>query len=281
MKIKETILACTITLLSVSYANAQATSASNTLTGTQYLGSSNNFPVLFKANNTEYARLATNGYVGIGTNNPLQKLHVNNGAIFINGTSPMGGPMLVLGDGPGSPNNGQWGIEYVPTGSGNPGLNFFRPWPASNFGNFFLFLADNTGNIGIKTDNPTASLTVNGNALIGDPSNVTLPAGYKLYVESGILTEKVKVAVKNTANWSDYVFAKDYKLNKLEDVELFVRKNFHLPNVPSAEEVVKDGIDMATMDAKLLEKIEEMTLYIIDLNKQLQELKAQVSGSKK
>ncbi|MBP6623531.1 MAG: hypothetical protein KA198_00075 [Chitinophagaceae bacterium] len=114
------------------------------------------------------------------------------------------------------------------------------------------------------------SISSTGTVSIG---TVTEPAGYKLYVETGILTEKVKVALKTSGNWADYVFADDYKLLPLKQVESFVKENKHLPNVPSAEEVVKSGIDVATMDAKLLEKIEELTLYIIQLQKQVDELK--------
>ena len=113
-----------------------------------------------------------------------------------------------------------------------------------------------------------------GKVLIG---NVTSPGNYKLYVEQGILSEKVRVALKSTSYWADYVFAPDYKLMPLKEVEEFVEKNRHLPNVPSAEEVVRDGIDMATMDAKLLEKIEELTLYLIDLKKENENLKARIS----
>jgi len=114
--------------------------------------------------------------------------------------------------------------------------------------------------------------TVNGQLVIGKPTNFTqptpFPTSYNLFVENGILTEKVKVAVKNTANWADYVFADDYKLKSLEEVETFVNTNKHLPGVPSAKEVVANGLDLATMDAKLLEKIEELTLYMIELKKQ-------------
>lgn len=114
--------------------------------------------------------------------------------------------------------------------------------------------------------------TVNGLLVIGKPVNFTqatpFPTGYSLFVENGILTEKVKVAVKTTANWADYVFAEDYKLKSLEEVETFVNANKHLPGVPSAKEVVANGLDLATMDAKLLEKIEELTLYMIELKKQ-------------
>jgi hypothetical protein len=127
--------------------------------------------------------------------------------------------------------------------------------------------------VGIKTDNPTAGLTVNSNVLIGDPAAVTLPTGYKLYVQTGILTEKVKVAIKGTSNWADYVFGKNYNMLPLSDVESFITKNKHLPGIPSAEEVVKNGVDLAEMDAKLLEKVEELTLYIIQLQKEVNALK--------
>lgn len=107
-------------------------------------------------------------------------------------------------------------------------------------------------------------------------NDLKTPAGYRLFVEEGILTEKVKVAVKTTTNWSDFVFNEDYKLMPLNDVETFLLKNKHLPNVPSATEMVENGLDVAQMDAKLLEKVEELTLYIIAQNKQIEELKAAV-----
>ena len=117
----------------------------------------------------------------------------------------------------------------------------------------------------------------NGRVTIG---NVTAPTGYKLFVEEGILTEKVKVAVAGQVDWADYVFAPDYKLMPLEEVEQFTKENNHLPNVPSASEMVTNGLDVAKMDAKLLEKIEELTLYLIEQNKQIDVLKAEISSLK-
>lgn len=102
--------------------------------------------------------------------------------------------------------------------------------------------------------------------------NVTLPSGYKLYVEHGILTEKVKVAVKSSSEWSDYVFADDYQLTNLTTVEAYIKSHKHLPGVPSADEVVEQGIDMAKMDATLLQKIEELTLHMIEMNKRIEYL---------
>jgi len=116
-------------------------------------------------------------------------------------------------------------------------------------------------------------LKANGKVLIGDPSAVNLNTvnDYKLYVQTGILTEKVKVAL--TANWADYVFEKNYTLKSLDDVKLFVNSNKHLPGIPSAQEIKDDGgFDLGEMNIKLLEKIEELTLYIIQLNEKNKEL---------
>jgi hypothetical protein len=115
-------------------------------------------------------------------------------------------------------------------------------------------------------------MTIRPDGKIGIGIPPTYPTGYNLYVTEGILTEKVKVAIKNSLAWSDFVFNSDYKLLTLEETDAFIKKYKHLPNIPSAEEVVKEGVDVATMDAKLLQKIEELTLYIIDLEKRLNQL---------
>ncbi len=106
---------------------------------------------------------------------------------------------------------------------------------------------------------------------------VSTPGNYKLYVTGGILTEKIKVALSSDAvNWADFVFAKDYKLRSLAEVEAYVKANKHLPEIPSSEEVYRDGLDLAQMDAKLLMKIEELTLYMIELKKENEKLKSEV-----
>jgi hypothetical protein len=116
----------------------------------------------------------------------------------------------------------------------------------------------------------SAMLINNGTVTIGNTPN---PAGYRLYVEQGILTEKVKVALKTSANWADHVFAGDYQLTPLNEVETFIKNNQHLPGIPSAQQLVKEGgIDMNMMFAKQMEKIEELTLHLIEMKKEIKQL---------
>ena len=72
------------------------------------------------------------------------------------------------------------------------------------------------------------------------------------------------------------VLDKKYKLMSVEDLDKFVKKNKHLPNIPTAEDVKNDGIDLGDMDAKLLAKVEELSLYIIDQQKEIDELKKKI-----
>ena len=93
---------------------------------------------------------------------------------------------------------------------------------------------------------------------------------YKLYVKDGIRTEAVQIDAE--INWPDYVFAKTYAFPSWNDVASFSKQNSHLPNVPSAKEVSEKGINVVEMDATLLRKIEELTLYILQQNQQIEAL---------
>jgi hypothetical protein len=114
----------------------------------------------------------------------------------------------------------------------------------------------NGGNIGIGTTTPEAKLTVKGKIVASE------------------------IQVKEIGNIPDYVFKPDYQLMPLNQVEEFVKQNQHLPEVPSEKEFKKDGMNMAEMNALLLKKVEELTLYAIEQNKQMIEQNKQIGQLK-
>jgi hypothetical protein len=224
--------------------------------------------------NIERMRIASGGNVGIGTTDPLHKLHVAS-EIMVSGSNPGAGPQLLFSDNAASTAypNGRWGIEYTSSSAFNQGLNFWQPWNPSTGGgtNWRLFLKDD-GKVGIGVDPDPASCST--------APNGPFPAGYRLYVKEGILTERLKIANYCSSQWADYVFAPDYKLKPLSEVEAFVKTNKHLPNVPSAQEIENDGLDVADMLARQMEKIEELTLYMIEMKKEIDILKSENASLK-
>ncbi|HEU4555609.1 MAG TPA: hypothetical protein VFS25_22375 [Chitinophaga sp.] len=113
-------------------------------------------------------------------------------------------------------------------------------------------------------------IDTNGNVGIG----TTDSKGYKQAVAGDMIAEKIKV--KQQSAWPDYVFADQYQLPSLQEVEQFVKTNKHLPDMPTAEEVKKEGMDVEEMNRKLLQKVEELTLYVIELKKETTLLKQQL-----
>ena len=124
----------------------------------------------------------------------------------------------------------------------------------------FVIAPSATGPSGLRMDK-------DGKVILG--SVTSTPAGYNLYVKNGILTEKVTVATDGSSFWADFVFNKDYDLKPLSEVESYITKNHHLSEIPTTDEVNKNGVNLLEMDAKLLQKIEELTLYTIQMNKEI------------
>ena len=113
--------------------------------------------------------------------------------------------------------------------------------------------------------------TIRGNGQVGINTGNVIPAGYMLAVKGSVVAEEIRV--KLSGNWPDYVFRPTYALRPLDEVEQFIRTHGHLPNIPSAAQVASTGgIDVGAMNAKLLEKVEELTLYLIEEKKARQEL---------
>lgn len=198
---------------------------------------------------------AYKGYVGIGTNLPKQKLHVVDGNILISRSSDradgsVNGSIMFGSLASSTHNRGDWAIEYVNNEQDGYGLNFWKPWSPNNTGfNYALFLKDN-GNVGIGTKDPLCKLSVNGT----------------------ILAKEIRVN-EDASWWPDFVFDKEYALLSLAEVKQFVSENKHLPDVPSITDVEGKDVSLGEMNRILLQKIEELTLYVIDLQEQIDALK--------
>lgn len=139
-------------------------------------------------------------------------------------------------------------------GGTSAGIGTFSHTNMRIFSNGFsrIFIAEATGNVGIGTDNPTYKLSVLGNI-----------RATEVVVETG---------------WADYVFDEKYKLRSLDEVEKFIAKNKHLPNIPSAKEIEENGLKVGEVQKKMMEKIEELTLYLIEKTKEIDELKKRISA---
>ena len=120
-----------------------------------------------------------------------------------------------------------------------------------------MFISSYTGNVGIGT---------------------TDTQGFKLGVDGDVAATEVKIATY--ANWPDFVFKSTYNLPTLKEVEQHIKENGHLKNIPSAEEVKKDGFFLGDMNSKLLQKIEELTLYTIEQEKQIEASKKELQNQK-
>jgi hypothetical protein len=130
-----------------------------------------------------------------------------------------------------------------------------------SLGGFEFRDIDNSGN-----EQLLLKLKGDGSVAIG----TTQTSSHKLAVNGTIGAREIKV---ETTTWPDYVFSDDYELRSLEEVRQHIDENGHLPEIPSEADVAENGILLGEMNAKLLQKIEELTLYVIDINEQVQKLK--------
>ena len=185
--------------------------------------------------------LKSNGNVGIGIADPSTELHIEGKMMINQGVIQRGGtPITNTNDlGLYSQNSGNW-VRLV---SNNAPIRFFTE----------------IGDGGIGSD---VKLTIEPNGQVGIG---TIEMGsHKLAVEGSIIAREIKV---QASGWSDFVFEESYDLPSLEQVEVQIKEKGHLKDIPSAAEVAENGIYLGEMDAKLLQKIEELTLYMIDMNK--------------
>lgn len=184
------------------------------------------------------------------------------------------GPLKALADGEDG-NNGLY--SYSPTA--------ISPTSSYNSSCYFVDVVFSPGDAGGVFDGEanyipkfTSPLSLGNSSLFDNGTSVGIgttsigDVNYRLFVESGIKTRKVTV---DQASWPDYVFNQNYNLLSLSGLREFIRRNHHLPDVPSEREVQEKGLNLGDNQALLLKKIEELTLYILQLDEKIEALKAE------
>ena len=191
-------------------------------------------------------KINPNGNVGIGTTSPFARLHVQNDTYT--GTVAIGHsqyPGLIAS----SALTGEFRIDNRSSSIGY--ITFYPNGEGTTVGTEAMRI-NAAGKVGIGTTSPDELLSVNGT----------------------IHSKEVKV---NLTGLPDYVFKPDYCLPTLSEVKTYIDKNSHLPEIPSAQEVEKNGLNLGEMNKLLLKKVEELTLYLLEQKQEIDKLKSQVN----
>jgi len=254
-----------------AFSNAQTswtlTGNGGTNPGKEYIGTRDDQDLVVKTANVERMRFGAKGNIGINAAPDINYIFkVQGRSQFVSDTGLDSFQIINTGSNVGNGSSLAW-LSYKQYQPNNPGVFDITGITSLN-GPFESLL----------------SVKSNGKMILG-PSSFALNCpdcnDYRLFVKNGIRTEKVKVDIAADNGWADYVFEKDYKLMPLNELDKFISENGHLPEVPTTEEAIKNGVELKEMNILLLKKVEELTLYMIQQNKEIKELKNKVQQYEK
>jgi hypothetical protein len=234
--------------------------------------------------------LLENGNLGVGTSTPSETLEVN-GNVKVNSKIYFGTSSIHQDQGGAIELGGNGKTPYIDFKNDNA-LDYSSRIVLNGEGNLQVTggIVETTGlNLtGDGANTNTIDSNINGTIVFGGEDGSTLTdtqiaesfyPNFAVWVEEGIVTEDIVIATTN--QWSethpDYVFEADYKLPELMDVEAYIKENGHLEDIPSKAEVEEKGWSLPNMDQKLLKKVEELTLYTIEQQYEIEHLKQQLS----
>lgn len=205
-----------------------------------------------------FSQLCLNGPIGVGTFNPTASLDVINNGNWMDATARFRdyNPIIYLED-----LDNTFHKSFIQLINGDMKIGTVA---TNDLGNFVI--RTNGGDrVVVRAD---------GKMVLGS-STGSAPAGTHLLAVKGKIAA-TEFDVVTVGSWPDSVFDPTYKLKSLEEVESFIKENKHLPNIPAASVIEKEGYGMADMQKKMMEKIEELTLHLIEANKQIKELQEKI-----
>jgi hypothetical protein len=218
------------------------------------VSANNTGKAIIRVNGGDRFTVAPDGNVGVANNDPVSRLHILGGTDA--GLTANNNGFLMLGSAAGGNlifDNNEIQARNVVAGSD-------------------LFIQNDGGNVILCG-------AEQGGVGIGVTSGASIPAGYLLAVDGKVLTEEVRVEL--SGDWPDYVFENDYNLTPLDKLRNYITANKHLPNIPAAAEVAKNGFELGDMQRRMVEKIEELTLYVLQLESEMKEMKKKMEDGKK
>jgi len=255
-------------LYGIEHTNGTVSLATYLSAGRGWLGTKSDHPLSFFTNNSlPQMTITQGGGVGINTTDPTPGYYLDVAGAVRNS----GDAAHFVANATGGTNS--WARFYMRSLNANQSIlqSWFIGTSKNYVGNQF-YIGDETyvhTRFSIQPNNGLIYMqTTTGVAI-----NTTNTAGYMLAVNGKIHSTELVIE----SGWADYVFEKNYKLRPLNDLEKFIQQNKHLPNIPSATEIEANGLPVGDVQKKMMEKIEELTLYVIEQDKQIKKMESTIS----